>query len=193
LSVCSARRDFLRQIVNKVVSESSGKISASVMEDFKIRFARAEDKFSFSVFGGDPRRIADFLSSEDWADIVEYARNVNVLWLLEDILRKLAEEYRDDCPSIASKALETLDSLSKGSTVAEEELTLDSIVRKLKFYGFKVNVIKEDGREHAEIEQPLLKVKLYVSEGKINYVICREGKVSTVDAIIALMEKVREL
>ena len=192
MGVCSARRDFLRQIVNKVVSESSGKISASVMEDFKVRFARAEDKFSFSVFGGDPRRIADFLSSEDWADIVEYARNVNVLWLLEDILRKLAEEYRDDCPSIASKALETLDSL-KGSTIAKEEPTLDNIVRKLKFQGFKVNITRDNEREYAEIEQPLLKVKLYVSEGKINYVICREGKVSTVDAIIALMEKVREL
>jgi len=193
LSICSARRDFLRQIVNKVISESSGKISASVMEDLKVRFARAEDKFSFSAFGGDPRRIADFLSSEEWADIVEYAKNVNVTWLLEAILKKLAEEYRDDCPSIASKALETLDSLSKGGAVVEEELTLDSIVRKLKFYGFKVNVIKEDEREHAEIEQPLLKVKLYVSEGKINYVMCKEGKASTIDAIIALIEKVKEL
>ena len=192
MSVCSARRDFLRQIVNKVISESSGKIGASVMEDLKVRFARAEDKFSFSVFGGDPRRIADFLSSEEWADIVEYAKNVNITWLLEAILRKLAEEYKDDCPPIASKALETLDSLSKGSAVVEEELTLDGIVRKLKFYGFKVNIIKEDEREYAEIEQPLLKVKLYVSEGRINYVMCREGKVSTVDALITLMEKVRE-
>jgi len=191
LSVCSARKDFLRQIVNKAISESSGKISASVMEDLKVRFTRAEDKFSFSAFGGDPRRIADFLSSEEWADIVEYAKNVNVTWLLEAILKKLAEEYKEDCPPIANKALETLNSL-KGSTIAKEEPTLDSIVRKLKFYGFKVNVIKEDEREHAEIEQPLLKVKLYVSEGKINYVMCREGKVSTVDALIALMEKVRE-
>jgi hypothetical protein len=162
------------------------------MEDLKVRFARAEDKFSFSAFGGDPRRIADFLSSEEWADIVEYAKNVNVTWLLEAILKKLAEEYKEDCPPIASKALETLDSL-KGSTIAKEEPTLDSIVRKLKFYGFKVNVIKEDGREHAEIEQPLLKVKLYVSEGKINYVMCKEGKASTIDAIIALIEKVKEL
>jgi hypothetical protein len=162
------------------------------MEDLKVRFARAEDKFSFSAFGGDPRRIADFLSSEEWTDIVEYAKNVNVTWLLEAILKKLAEEYKEDCPPIANKALETLNSLSKGGAVVEEELTLDSIIRKLKFYGFKVNVIKEDGREHAEIEQPLLKVKLYVSEGRINYVMCREGKVSTVDALIALMEKVRE-
>jgi len=191
LSICSARRDFLRQIVNKVISESSGRISASVMEDLKVRFARAEDKFSFSAFGGDPRRIADFLSSEEWADIVEYAKNVNVTWLLEAILKKLAEEYKDDCPPIANKALETLNSL-KGSTIAKEEPTLDSIVKKLKFHGFKVNIIKEDGREYAEIEQPLLKVKLYVSEGKINYVMCREGKVSTVDALITLMEKVRE-
>jgi hypothetical protein len=192
LSICSARKDFLRQIVNKAISESSGKISASVMEDLKVRFTRAEDKFSFSAFGGDPRRIADFLSSEEWADIVEYAKNVNVTWLLEAILKKLAEEYKEDCPPIANKALETLNSL-KGSTIAKEEPTLDSIVRKLKFYGFKVNVIKEDEREHAEIEQPLLKVKLYVSEGKINYVMCKEGKASTIDAIIALIEKVKEL
>lgn len=192
MSICSARKDFLRQIVNKAISESSGKISASVMEDLKVRFTRAEDKFSFSAFGGDPRRIADFLSSEEWADIVEYAKNVNVTWLLEAILKKLAEEYKEDCPPIANKALETLNSL-KGSTIAKEEPTLDSIVRKLKFYGFKVNVIKEDEREHAEIEQPLLKVKLYVSEGKINYVMCKEGKASTIDAIIALIEKVKEL
>ncbi len=191
MSICSARKDFLRQIVNKVISESSGKISASVMEDFKVRFARAEDKFNFSAFGGDPRRIADFLSSEEWTDIVEYAKNVNATWLLEAILKKLAEEYKEDCPPIANKALETLNSL-KGSTIAKEEPTLDSIVKKLKFHGFKVNIIKEDGREYAEIEQPLLKVKLYVSEGRINYVMCREGKVSTVDALITLMEKVRE-
>jgi len=192
LSICSARKDFLRHIVNKVISESSGKISASVMEDLKVRFARAEDKFSFSAFGGDPRRIADFLSSEEWTDIVEYSKNVNVTWLLEAILKKLAEEYKEDCPPIANKALETLNSL-KGSTIAKEEPTLDSIVKKLKFHGFKVNIIKEDEREHAEIEQPLLKIKLYVSEGKINYVMCKEGKASTIDAIIALIEKVKEL
>jgi len=193
LSVCSARRDFLRQIVNKVISESSGRISVSVMDDLKVKFARAEDKFGFSVFGGDPRRVADFLSSEDWADIVEYARNVNVLWLLEAILRRLAEEYRDECSVVADKALEALDSLGKGQVVVGEELTLDSVVRRLKFYGFKVNVVKEDGREYVEVEQPLLKVKLYVSDGRINYVMCKEGKVPTVDALIALMGKVREL
>jgi len=193
LSVCSARRDFLRQIVNKVISESSGRISVSVMDDLKVKFARAEDKFGFSVFGGDPRRVADFLSSEDWADIVEYARNVNVLWLLEAILRRLAEEYRDECSVVADKALEALDSLGKGQVVVGEELTLDSVVRRLKFYGFKVNVVKEDEREYVEVEQPLLKVKLYVSDGRINYVMCKEGKVPTVDALIALMGKVREL
>jgi hypothetical protein len=193
LSVCSARRDFLRQIVNKVISESSGRISINVMEDLKVKFARAEDKFGFSVFGGDPRRVADFLSSEDWADIVEYARNVNVLWLLEAILRRLAEEYRDECSVVADKALEALDSLGKGQVVVGEELTLDSVVRRLKFYGFKVNVVKEDEREYVEVEQPLLKVKLYVSDGRINYVMCKEGKVPTVDALIALMGKVREL
>ena len=193
MSVCSARRDFLRQIVNKVISESSGRISINVMEDLKVKFARAEDKFGFSVFGGDPRRVADFLSSEDWADIVEYARNVNVLWLLEAILRRLAEEYRDECSVVADKALEALDSLGKGQVVVGEELTLDSVVRRLKFYGFKVNVVKEDEREYVEVEQPLLKVKLYVSDGRINYVMCKEGKVPTVDALIALMGKVREL
>jgi len=193
LGVCSTRRDFLRHIVNRVVSEASGRVSVGVIEDVKVRFARAEDRFGFSVFGGDPRRIVDFLSSEDWADIVEYARNVNVLWLLEAILRRLAEEYRDDCPIVAGKALEVLEGLSKGKVVPGEELTLDSVVRKLKFHGFKVNVSRDDGREYAEVEQPLLKVKVYVSEGRINYVMCKEGKVSTVDALIALMDKVREL
>jgi len=131
LSICSARKDFLRQIVNKVISESSGKISASVMEDLKVRFARAEDKFSFSAFGGNPRRIADFLSSEEWTDIVEYSKNVNVTWLLEAILKKLAEEYKDDCPPIANKALETLNSLRKEAQSLKKSPHLIALLKNL--------------------------------------------------------------
>ena len=185
----------MRQIVNRVIAESSGRVPVSVIEDMKSRFARAEDRFGFSSFGGDPSRIADFLSSEDWADLVEYAKNVNALWVLEAILRRLEEEYRDICPPVASKALEALEALGRGAAVKgpEGELTLDSIVRRLKFHGLKVEVRREGEREYAFVEQPLLKLKLYVSEGKISYEICKEGKASTVDALLAVMQKVREL
>ncbi len=190
MSVCSTRKDFLRHIVNRVISESSGKIPVSVIDDIKARFARAEDKFGFSVFGGDPRRIADFLSSEEWADIVDYAKNTNITWLLEAILGRAAEEYKEDCPMVASKALEAMEML-KGARVVEKEVEFDAVVRRLKFYGLKVNVTKEG--ECAEVEQPLIKVKLCVSEGKINYVICKEGKVSTVEALLTVMQKIREI
>lgn len=186
-------KDFLRQIVNRVIVEASGKIPVNVIEDLKTRFARAEDKFGFSSFGGDPGRLVNFLSSEDWADLVEYAKNLNALWIIEAILKRLKEEYEDTCPQVASKAGEVLEGLSRGVTVTGEELTLDAIVRRLKFHGLKVEVKKEGGREYAIVEQPLVKLKLYVSEGKISYEVCKEGKASTVDAVIAVLQKVREL
>jgi hypothetical protein len=190
LSLCTTRRDFLRHIVNRVISESSAKIPVSVMDDFKSKFARAEDKFGFSVFGGDPRRVADFLSSEEWADIVDYARTTNTLWLLEAILRRVAEEYKQDCPVVASKASEALEALGKGVAMVESETSFDVVVRKLKLHGLKVEV--KEG-ECAEVEQPLMKVKLCVSEGKINYTICKEGKVSTVEALLTVIQKIREI
>jgi hypothetical protein len=190
LSLCTTRRDFLRHIVNRVISESSAKIPVSVMDDFKSKFARAEDKFGFSVFGGDPRRVADFLSSEEWADIVDYAKTTNTLWLLEAILRRVAEEYKRDCPAVASKASEALEALGKGIVMVESETSFDVVVRKLKLHGLKVEV--KEG-ECAEVEQPLMKVKLCVSEGKINYTICKEGKVSTVEALLTVIQKIREI
>ena len=190
MSLCTTRRDFLRHIVNRVISESSTKIPVSVMDDFKSKFARAEDKFGFSVFGGDPRRVADFLSSEEWADIVDYAKTTNTLWLLEAILRRAAEEYKQDCPVVASKALEALEALGKGVAMVESETSFDVVVRKLKLHGLKVEV--KEG-ECAEVEQPLMKVKLCVSEGKISYTICKEGKVSTVEALLTVMQKIREI
>ncbi len=190
MSFCTTRRDFLRHIVNRVISESSARIPVSVIDDFKNKFARAEDKFGFSVFGGDPRKIVDFLSSEEWADIVDYARTTNTLWLLEAILRRAAEEYKQDCPVVASKVSEALEALGKGVAVVESETSFDVVVRKLKLHGLKVEV--KEG-ECAEVEQPLMKVKLCVSEGRINYTICKEGKVSTVEALLTVMQKIREI
>ena len=37
----------------------------SVVDYIKVRFARAEDELGFSVFGGSPVRLVDFLSSGD--------------------------------------------------------------------------------------------------------------------------------
>ncbi|MFN4046717.1 MAG: hypothetical protein ACK4H7_05195 [Acidilobaceae archaeon] len=73
------------------------------------------------------------------------------------------------------------------------ELTLDSVARKLKFYGYRIEIKEEDNREYIEFEEPLVKVRIHVSEGKISYTVCREGKASTVEALIAFIQKIREL
>lgn len=192
-STCSPRRDFVRHIANRVIAESSGRIPVNIVEELKARLARAEDKFKFSIFNGDPSRIADFLSSEEWADLVEYARNLHAAWVLEAVLKELSEAYKEECPSVAEKAMEAVGALSKHKAEIVGELTLDSVARKLRFYGYRVEVGEEDGREYIEFEEPLVKVRIHVSEGKISYTICREGKASTVDALIAVMQKIREL
>lgn len=193
LDKCVTKKDFIRHIANRVIVESSGKIPVNVIEELKSKMAKAEDKFKFSIYGGNPLKLVDFFSSEEWADIVEYARNINVEWLLEAILKKLIEEYKDGCLEVASKASEAMKTLGLKKTEIIEEVSLESIIKRLKFYGLKFEVKRENGAEYIVIEEPLVKIKLKVSEGKISYSICKEGKASTLDAILALTQRIREL
>ncbi|MCX8195584.1 MAG: hypothetical protein N3F67_00645 [Acidilobaceae archaeon] len=189
---CRARKDFLRHIANRVFMNYADRTPVRLMEEIKERLARGEDKYKFSVYGGSPERLADFLSSEEWADIVKFAKNVGLSPLVQDILKRLAEEYRD-CPQVASRALEALSKLEKGTAPEEPKITLSQLVNKLELYGLRPEVVEREEGSVIIVRDAIVSLELSVSEGMISYTISKRGKASTFEAVLAVLQKVREL
>ena len=85
--------DFLRHIVNKVLAES--KASWQVSSDVKKTVGIAEDKYKFSAYGGNPARLADYLNSRDFDDVLNILKSSGLLSLAESMLERVIEEYSD--------------------------------------------------------------------------------------------------
>jgi len=61
-------KDFLRQIVNPTLIEFD--ISQQLLNEIRKKLERAENKFKFSAFDGDPKGLAEFFKSSDWKEVV---------------------------------------------------------------------------------------------------------------------------
>lgn len=83
---CRPSRDFLRYIANRVIARYAAKLPSGVIEDIRDMLGRGEDKYRFSIYGGDPRNLVKYFESEEWRDLVEYAVNTGALGMLVDIL-----------------------------------------------------------------------------------------------------------
>ena len=187
-NTCSPDKDFLRHIANKVLSENIDRIPANIIDDIRKQLGRGEDRYKFTIFGGDPIRLIEYLESEEWRDLVELAKNLHLEWLLREVLELLAKEYSSNCPPVAGKAREAAEKLAEAKE--EKKLDRDSIFRGLKYAGYKVEMTREGA---IEIEEPNIKVRIEIVNNKIHYTICKEGTVSTIDAIMARIEKIREI
>ncbi len=189
---CYVKKDFIRNIANKILAEALEKIPASAMSELRKQLGRAEDKYRFTVYGGDPRNLVKYLESNDWRELVEYAEKSNILWVLEKILAKLIEEYNNTCPEVVEHARKELKKLQdKTSGKKTEDISIDVIYRTLKFAGYKVEYI--DAEDAVEVKEPYLTVRIYVKEGKIEYTICKSGKAPTLEGIMVKINKIREL
>ncbi len=190
---CYVKKDFIRNIANKVLAEALEKIPASAMSELRKQLGRAEDKYKFTVYGGNPLNLIKYFDSDEWKDLVDYAERTNILWVLEKILASLINEYKSQCPQVVERAKEELEKLKSkiGGEVTEGDLTIDVLYRTLKFAGYKVEYV-EPGDE-IEVKEPFLTVRLAVKEGKIEYTICKQGKVTTLDAVMTKINKIREL
>lgn len=185
---CSPDKDFLRHIVNRVLSDYADKVPANVIEDIRKHIGRAEDKYRFTVFGGYPKRIIDYLDSEEWRDLVEYMRNLHMEWILRTILDRLAEEYRQACPQVARRAEEAISRLE--SRDEERKLDRDTVYRSLRYAGYKVDLAKDGS---IEVTETNIKVRIEIANGKIHYTICKDGTATTLEAVLTRIEKIREL
>ncbi|RLF15365.1 MAG: hypothetical protein DRJ66_04535 [Thermoprotei archaeon] len=112
--------DFLRQIVNVELAEKN--VSPKVSDIVKSLVSSAEDKYNFSVFGGDPKKLADYLMSGDFEDVMKTLISNNYYQVLLDILNKVMEAYADDTKVIEAAKM-ALEKSEKIKQETEKELS----------------------------------------------------------------------
>ncbi len=151
---CRAKRDFLRHIAMPSIAEALVLIDqgqalqpkgkgqqdvkqlkakvAGLLSEIKRRLSSAEVSYNFSIYGGQPERLAPYLSGPEWDEIVkdvliELEENQEALAFLLDVLRRIltstAESYNGSCPSVeeaAKRALSRLDELAGQASAASQ-------------------------------------------------------------------------
>ncbi|GBF09763.1 hypothetical protein apy_14880 [Aeropyrum pernix] len=188
---CRPSRDFLRYIANRVIARYAAKLPASVVEDIRDMLGRGEDKYRFSIYGGDPRNIVKYFDSEEWRDLVEYAANTGALSMLMEILDALAAEYRRECPEVAEAAEREVERLKAGEEKLgrREELSLERIYRMLSLAGYRVE--SKDGT--LEVDEGLIKLIIKLEGQTLEYTICKSGRSKTLEGVLSKLSKIREL
>lgn len=187
---CKASKDFIRHIVNRVISDNINRIPATVIDDVKNRFGRAEDKYRFTIYGGDPRRLLDYFNSDDWKDTVKFIVGYNLEWLVRLILESLISEYRESCAPVAEKARELLGEIERLRGEKEgARITPEYVYRKLSNAGYKVRI----NDNVVEVEESLVTLSIEVSGNTLNYKMCKTGSSKSLEGILLKLEKLREI
>jgi hypothetical protein len=100
--------DFLRQVVSKVLNPSQ--IDSKKLEEIRRLLAKAETKYSFSTYGGDPRRLADYLASPDFIELILVLGSETT----KKLLYKIIEAYDNEkIKEVANKILNEIEGYGK--------------------------------------------------------------------------------
>ncbi|MEB3846740.1 MAG: hypothetical protein GSR74_02040 [Desulfurococcales archaeon] len=187
---CSPSKDFMRHIVNHVLSEVADRVPISVFNEIRNRLALAEEKYKFSLFGGSPEKLAEYLDSEDFDNLIVYAKSAGAEWIIAKILDELAKAYKDSCPFIAEKVSEVLTKLESGEPPEKARISSEVLARALKLRGYRTS-ISDDGT--VIVSGPNFMLEAEVVDGVIRYKICKEGKLNNINKLIIKIEKMREI
>ena len=152
------RIDFLRHIVNKVLASS--KVSQQIIDDIKKSVGRAEDRFKFDAFSGDVRRLADYIRSKDFDDLVNILKSTpEGLDVLKRILEEAKKAY-SDIPEIVEAIDQRLKELGepiKGEV--RRERPLRKLAEKLQEKGF--GIIRVDEKEALiEVSKDAMRIRI---------------------------------
>ncbi|MEB3755494.1 MAG: hypothetical protein GSR79_01340 [Desulfurococcales archaeon] len=181
-----ARKDFLRNIVNHVLAENSDKLPPSFVDDLRETLGRIEVKYGFSSIDGDPHKLADFILSSDFEDLIILARNQKALWIMKEILEMTKDEY-NDLSDVVSAIDTRLSNLEKGLEVNKADL--DSLIRLLKNNGYRIE--KTDGGVELKLHNANVSIK--VEKNMFVYEIMIKGRTSNPDVILKKLNSVRTI
>ncbi len=194
------RKDFLRHIVNRVLASS--KLPRQIVEDIRRMVGRAEDKYKFHAFGGDVRRLADYLKSQDFNELVSFLKNVRVEKGEEspiDVLRKILLEAREaykDVPEIVAAIDEKLKELESETSEKKSkiELLYEDLSSLKDKYG--VDVSLEDNRVVVKYQDRLEASISYNEETRtytLSYSVKDEASFDTLSELKSMLRRLVEL
>ena len=139
-----ARPDFLRHIINPRLAEYSRtrKKIASTLDEIRRLIAMAEDKYEFSVFGGDPNNLGKYIQSDDFDLVVSALKSINALDIIEDILKEVLDKY-SDLPDVVNAAKKRLSEIKSGILSVSELRKISEQVSRI-LPEAKIDIINEN-------------------------------------------------
>lgn len=109
--------DFLRQVVVRVLTPN--KLDPAKLEDARKILGKAETKYKFSSFGGDPQNLVMFLLSPEFTDLILVIGVQLSLKLLDEI----EKEY--DIPAVKEAVKKIREELQGYDSLINEKITLN--------------------------------------------------------------------
>ncbi|PVU72017.1 hypothetical protein DDW10_04825 [Sulfolobales archaeon SCGC AB-777_J03] len=109
--------DFLRQVVVRVLTPN--KLDPVKLEDARKILGKAETKYRFSSFGGDPQNLVVFLLSPEFTDLILVIGVQLSLKLLDEI----EKEY--DIPAVKEAVKKIREELQGYESLINEKITLN--------------------------------------------------------------------
>lgn len=87
--------DFLRHIVNPILSKYmiEKKNLRNHVDEIRKFVLEAENKYKFSIFGGNPEKLVDYFLSEDFKLLIDLFESCNSLEVLREILVETKKKY----------------------------------------------------------------------------------------------------
>lgn len=104
--------DFVRHIVNPILSRrlKDRERLVNAVDEIRKFIVEAEEKYGFSVYGGDLVKLCDYLSSNDFKILVDVFRSIDSIDILVEILNiaKIKYSRYERIVECVDKALKTL-------------------------------------------------------------------------------------
>ena len=185
----AGRTDFLRHIVNKILAER--KIPWQVGSDIRKFVGQAEDKYKFSIYGGDPARLAEYLSSRDFDDVLSIFRDSGLVKVAEEILEKVIEAYRD-YPEVVEAAKKRLEQLKgRVEAVPEPLAKLGDAISSAVPPGARVRRL--EGKVVIEYGGAVIEVLPEDAGYRVVYSLSGEERLTSLGEVVALVKKIMNL
>lgn len=158
------RPDFLRNIVNRALADSA--LPRQVVEEIRQQVGRAEDRYRFHSFGGNIERLAEYIMSEDFDQLIlalKSDRSGNGLKVLESILNEALQAY-GDIPRVRKAIEARLQQLHGGTLPVTAKLeTLLAEVKRAEKHGAVIRLDKKAATLIVEVPG-ILRVEVAVSD-----------------------------
>jgi len=202
--VLVVKRDFLRNIVNPILNEHVERgMPIKVASEIRKLVLQAENKYKFSVFGGDPRNLKLYLNSEEFSELVKFLATSGYRDVLLRILEETREAYSEleDVRLAVESAIRSIsreDGFKDTSETSELSIGINELAETIR---------KRLGIDHVEVSKKSIKLlvndnielRLRVFKGKLKLevvvrkLIERSTPEGLLEVIGKLVEKARHI